>query len=78
MCVICTHLLLGHMSVRARDSSWCSEEIVKESQTVPLNPIIIYYYIVIYMDGSVTMDQSGWVFTAKQGSRSADDLFIHQ
>ena len=30
------------------------------------------------MDGSVVMDQSGWVFTAKQGSRSVDDQYIYQ
>ena len=45
--VICTQLRLGHLSVHVGDSSRRSEEIVKKSQTAPLNTIIIIIIIII-------------------------------
>ena len=46
--VICTRLRLGHLSVRVGDSSPRSEEIVKKSQIVPFNAIIIIIIITIF------------------------------
>ena len=45
--VICTRLRPSHLSARAGDNSWRSEQIVKKNRFAPFNTIVIIIIIII-------------------------------
>ena len=58
--MICTRLHPGHLSVRVRDSLWCSKEIIQISNCAVQCEYCCYYFFLILL-GVCRLHDQGWL-----------------